>query len=75
MWCIKKIKFLDEENFDVDYKWFFFMYEMVLGWSMCTYEKLAYPYYMKNNKTFTLMNSGKAFFLIPQEVLVKLSLI
>ena len=48
---------------------------MVLGWSMCTYEKLAYPYYMKNNKTFTLMNSGKAFFLIPQEVLVKLSLI
>ena len=51
------------------------MYEMVLGWSMCTYEKLVYPYYMKNNKTFTLMNSGKAFFLIPQEVLVKLSLI
>ena len=31
---------------------------------MSTYKKLAYPYCMENNKTFTLMNCGKAFFFI-----------
>jgi hypothetical protein len=33
---------------------------MVIGWSM--YEKLTYPYYVKNNKAFTLINSGKMYF-------------
>jgi hypothetical protein len=35
----------------------FLAYKMVFGWSM--YKKLAYSYYMKNNKTFTLTNDGK----------------
>jgi hypothetical protein len=33
---------------------------MVSGWS--THGKLACPYYMENNKAFTLTNGGKAFF-------------
>jgi len=35
-------------------------YGMVSGWS--THEKLACPYYMENNKAFTLTNGGKASF-------------
>jgi hypothetical protein len=35
-------------------------YGMVSGWS--THGKLACPYYMENNKAFTLTNGGKAFF-------------
>jgi hypothetical protein len=38
----------------------FSSYEMVSGWS--THEKLAYPYYMENNKTFTLINDDKTSF-------------
>jgi hypothetical protein len=33
---------------------------MVSGWS--THGKLAYPYYMENNKAFTLTNGGKTSF-------------
>lgn len=39
-----------------------FLNEMSFKWS--THEKLAYPYYMENNKAFTLTNRGKDFFLI-----------
>jgi hypothetical protein len=35
-------------------------YGMLSGWS--THEKLACPYYMENNKAFTLANGSKAFF-------------
>jgi len=50
----------------------FLSYEMVSECSTC--EKIAYPYYMKNNKVFTLMIGGKAFFfLFPLEVITKLS--
>jgi hypothetical protein len=35
-------------------------YEMLSGWSM--HGKLACPYYMENNKAFTLPNGGKASF-------------
>jgi hypothetical protein len=35
-------------------------YGMVSGWS--THGKLAYPYYMENNKTFTLTKGGKTSF-------------
>jgi hypothetical protein len=35
-------------------------YGMVSGWS--THGKLACPYCMENNKAFTLINRGKAFF-------------
>ena len=35
-------------------------YEMLFDWS--TYEKLACPYCMKNNKAFTLTNEGKTSF-------------
>jgi hypothetical protein len=38
----------------------FLAYKMVFGWSM--YKKLAYPYCMKNIKTFTLTNDGKESF-------------
>jgi hypothetical protein len=38
----------------------FLAYRMVSGWS--THGKLAYPYYMENNKAFTLTNGGKASF-------------
>ena len=38
----------------------FLAYGMVSGWS--TYGKIAYPYYMENNKAFTLTNGGKASF-------------
>jgi len=34
-------------------------YGMISGWSK--YGKLAYPYFMENNKAFTLTNGGKAF--------------
>ena len=34
--------------------------EMLFGWS--THGKLACPYYMENNKAFTLANRGKASF-------------
>jgi len=37
-------------------------YEMVSGWS--THGKLACPYYMENNKAFTLTNRGKASFFL-----------
>jgi hypothetical protein len=37
-------------------------YGMVFGWS--THGKLACPYYMENNKVFTLTNGGKAFFFL-----------
>ena len=37
-------------------------YGMLSGWS--THEKLACPYCMENNKTFTLTNRGKAFFFL-----------
>jgi len=40
----------------------FLAYEMIFGWS--THEKLAFPYYMENNKAFTLTNGGKASFVI-----------
>ena len=41
----------------------FHAYRMVYGWRM--HEKLAYPYWMKNNKGFTLTNGGKiSFFFI-----------
>jgi len=40
----------------------FSMYGIVSGWS--THEKLACPYYMENNKTFTLTNIGKTSFFI-----------
>ena len=40
-------------------------YGMVFGWS--TYGKLAYPYYMENNKAFTQTNRGKTFFLLPTD--------
>ena len=42
----------------------FSMFEIVSYWS--THEKLAYPYYMKNNKAFTFTNDGKIslFFFI-----------
>jgi len=33
-------------------------YRIVSGWT--THDKLACPYCMKNNKTFTLTNGGKA---------------
>jgi len=36
------------------------MHSIVLNWSI--QEKLVYSYCMKNNKAFTLINSGKAFF-------------
>jgi hypothetical protein len=49
------------------------VYEMVSGWS--TLEKLACSYCMENNKTFTLTNGVKTFFLLPLKVLVKSSLI
>jgi len=35
------------------------VYGMISGWS--TYGKLACPYFMENNKAFTLTNGGKAF--------------
>jgi len=35
-------------------------YGMVSSWS--THGKLVYPYYMENNKAFTLTNGGKALF-------------
>ena len=35
-------------------------YGMVFSWSI--HEKLACPYYIKNNKAFTLTNSGKTYF-------------
>jgi len=38
----------------------FSSYEMVSGWS--THGKLACPYCMENNKTFTLINDGKTSF-------------
>jgi len=38
----------------------FSAYRMVSGWS--THGKLACPYCMENNKTFTLTNGGKTFF-------------
>jgi len=38
----------------------FLAYGMVSSWNM--YGKLAYPYYMKNNKVFTLTNNGKVSF-------------
>jgi hypothetical protein len=38
----------------------FLAYGMVSGWS--THGKLACPYCMENNKTFTLTNEGKASF-------------
>ena len=38
----------------------FTAYEMVSGLS--THEKLTCSYYMKNNKAFTLTNSGKSSF-------------
>ena len=37
-------------------------YGMLSGWS--THGKLACPYYMENNKAFTLANGGKAFFFL-----------
>jgi hypothetical protein len=38
---------------------------MVSGWS--THEKLAYSYYMENNKAFTLTKGGKtSSFLLQQ---------
>jgi len=37
-------------------------YIMVYGWSM--HEKLACPYYIENNKAFTLTNDGKMSFFI-----------
>jgi hypothetical protein len=44
-------------------------YEMVSGWS--THGKLACPYCMKNNKLFTLTNSGKMpFFYCHQRFLL-----
>jgi hypothetical protein len=39
-------------------------YGMLSGWS--THEKLACPYYMENNKAFTLANGGKASFFYYQ---------
>jgi len=39
----------------------FSAYGMVSGWS--THGKLVCPYYMENNKAFTLTNGGKAFFV------------
>jgi len=36
------------------------MHSIVLNWNI--QEKLVYSYCMKNNKAFTLINSGKAFF-------------
>jgi hypothetical protein len=42
----------------------FMAYQMVSGWS--THGKLACPYCVENNKTFTLTNRGKTtFFLLP----------
>jgi len=38
------------------------LYGIISGWS--THEKLACPYYMKNNKAFTLINGSKIFFLL-----------
>jgi hypothetical protein len=38
----------------------FSVYGIIFGWS--THEKLACPYYMENNKTFTLTNIGKTSF-------------
>jgi hypothetical protein len=38
----------------------FSTYGMVSSWS--TYVKLAYSYYMKNNKVFTLTNNDKVSF-------------
>ena len=35
-------------------------YGILSGWS--THEKLTCPYYMENNKAFTLANGGKAYF-------------
>jgi len=40
----------------------FSAYGKVSDWS--THEKLACPYYMENNKAFTLTNGGKAFFFL-----------
>ena len=37
-------------------------YGMVSSWS--THEKLACPYCMENNKSFTLTHGGKAYFFI-----------
>jgi len=43
------------------------MYEMVSGWRI--HGELACPYYMKNNKAFTLTNNDKnIFFLLLPEV-------
>jgi hypothetical protein len=39
-----------------------FLCIQLMGYSWSTHEKLAYPYCMKNNKTFTLINGGKASF-------------
>jgi hypothetical protein len=33
------------------------------------HEKLTCPYYMENNKAFTLTNNGKAFFLLSPVIL------
>jgi hypothetical protein len=38
----------------------FQVYGMVSGWSR--HGKLTCPYFMKNNKAFTLINSGKSSF-------------
>jgi hypothetical protein len=43
-------------------------YKMVFG--LRTREKLACVHYTENNKTFTLTNSGKVFFLLSLEILV-----
>jgi hypothetical protein len=41
----------------------FLAYGMISSWS--THGKLSCPYYMENNKAFTVTNRGKAFFLLP----------
>jgi hypothetical protein len=42
----------------------FMAYQMVSGWS--THGKLACPYCVENNKTFTLTNRGKTTFFYCQ---------
>jgi len=40
----------------------FSVYRIVFGWSM--HRKLSCTYCIENNKTFTLTNGGKGYFLI-----------
>jgi len=65
LWYIEKIELAYEGVIDVDYQWFSSLWN---GFCWSTHGKLVCPYYMENNKVFTLTNEGKASFFTATDV-------